>query len=122
MKAKKGKALILALQAVALFVLAALSAILRPVAGLYWLLKWLILPLAGAFTAYLATRKGVNPYVAWIFPPLMATLAGTLISLGYAPEGGGIVVCALISILGAATGDVINRSSHRAAKGRKHGS
>ncbi|MCR4622740.1 MAG: hypothetical protein K5663_11740 [Clostridiales bacterium] len=82
--------------------------ILRPLWRGMNAVKWIVPPLFSLFCAYFAVRKGVNPYLAWLPPPLALTAAGFAASMGFAPEGGLMLLCALMGIIGAAAGDESN--------------
>ena len=60
-------------------------------AAVYAAASWIGMPLLGAVSAYRATRRGLLNYAAWIAPP----------------------VCALISLVGAAAGEVMNQRPPR---------
>ena len=77
------------------------------------------MPLAGAYTAYRVVRAGVNPYLGWILPPLAATAAGFLASLGYAPAAGPVLLTAFFSLAGAAAGDVIQKQRNGRGRGKR---
>ena len=109
MRKRKSGALSLCAQAAAVFVLALSGKLLSPVRWLSALLLWIAVPAAGAITACQAVKKGVNPYLAWIFPPVSATFAGLIASMGYTPSAGAMLLCALVSLIGAAAGDVLTR-------------
>ena len=84
------------------FVLA-FSVYLGPVA--YGITQWLLMPLAGLFSAYWVTMRGLSNYAAWIAPP-MAMWFTHFMSYAYSPEMGPILLCAFVSIVGAAAGEV----------------
>lgn len=86
--------------------LASLSLELHP--ALYGLALWLLVPLLGALTACRAVLRGLLNYAAWIAPPLCLLAAHTLI-WGYVPPAGAMLLCAFISLIGAAAGEVLNR-------------
>lgn len=66
---------------------------------------WGLAPVAGFAAACIATRKGLNNYAAWIAPPAMLAL-GYLLVWAYPPTPGPVFLCAFISLVGAATGEV----------------
>ena len=66
---------------------------------------WALTPLFGAVAAYLATTRGLNNYIAWIVPPLTQTL-GYLLIWNTLPQPGTVLVCALVTLFGAAAGQV----------------
>lgn len=78
---------------------------------LHSLLLWIALPLLGAYTACRCVLWGLNNYAAWIFPPL-AMIGASFILWGYAPHAGPVLVCALISMTGAAAGQVLSERKH----------
>lgn len=98
---------ILLIQAVSMLALGVLIS-LSIVSGkfLHGLCLWLLAPLAGFGSACAATRKGLLNYAAWILPPAMETLANLLL-WGYSPSVGPVMLCAFISFVGAATGEVL---------------
>ena len=79
-------------------------------AVLHSILIWGGLSIAGCIAAYLATVKGLLNYAAWIMPPVMG-FAGHYIIWDYLPGPGPIFLCALISLIGAAAGEVVKRQS-----------
>ena len=101
------------LQAMGCLLLAIVCGIFIPIRPIHLVFKWGILPLVGAYTAFKITRKGNNPYISWILPPVMASFGGLIASMGYTPDAAGVFVCAFISIVGAAAGDVVNRELNR---------
>ena len=66
---------------------------------------WLFMPLAGAFTAFQAVRRGLLNYAAWLAPPVSLYVAHFLL-WRYAPPAGPALLCAFISLVGAAAGEV----------------
>lgn len=78
----------------------------------YGLCLWGIMPIAGAISACLATKAGLLNYAAWIAPPLMLILGHNLL-WSYAPNPGPVLVCAFVSLVGAATGEVMKRRGRK---------
>ena len=72
---------------------------------LYTLALWVLIPLFGAETAFKAVQRGLLNYAAWIAPPACLCAAHTLI-WGYLPPAGAMLLCALVSLVGAAAGEV----------------
>lgn len=98
--------IILLLQFAAVFALgcaAALSLWLNHL--LYGVCMWGLMPLIGFISAYIATRKGLLNYAAWIAPPA-ATVFSHMIIWFYLPAVGPILLCAFVSLVGAAAGEV----------------
>lgn len=77
---------------------------------LYGLCLWLLLPLAGFAAACIATVKGLLNYAAWLAPPVVLVAVHACL-YGYAPHLGQLFLLAFISLVGAATGEVIRRGS-----------
>lgn len=101
----------------ALGALIALGYYLGPV--VHGILIWGVMSIAGAASACLATVRGLLNYAAWIAPPAMALL-GHILVWGYLPGMGPIFLCAFISLVGAATGEVIKRQQdHRQTKEKR---
>ena len=73
---------------------------------------WGVAPIAGFISACMATRRGLLNYAAWIAPPAMEVF-GSLLVWGYSPAMGPVFLCAFISLVGAATGEVLNRQYKR---------
>ncbi len=117
MKPKTRYTLMLSLQFAAMFLLALITVFTRPLPILYGILCWFALPALGAFSTYICVTRGVNAYIAWIMPPLGATAAGFLASMGIAPDAGRVLLLAFASLVGAAAGDVRVKAR---AKGEKH--
>lgn len=113
MSKSKSKILIIALQTLSTLVFFVLIRLLKPVpfAGAFGI--WAFIPLLGAISAFFAVVKGVNSYLAWLVPPFTATLSGLIVSMGYLPGAGSVIVCAFVSLAGSAAGDVYTSSKHR---------
>ena len=90
--------------------LSALSLGVHP--ALYSTALWLLMPLLGAYTALRAVRRGLLNYAAWIAPPVCECAAHVLI-WGYLPPAGAMLLCAFVSLIGAAAGEVLNRQKKR---------
>ena len=73
---------------------------------------WALMPLAGFASACAATRKGLLNYAAWIAPPAME-FVGNLLIWGYAPEAAPVFFLSFISLVGAATGEVLKRQARK---------
>lgn len=100
----------LLLQGVVCLLLSFGAFLIRPLPVLYRICVWGVLPLSGSVSAFLVTRKGVNPYLSWILPPLMLTLGAWTANLWlYLPNGGIMLLDALLSLIGAAAGDVMQK-------------
>ena len=90
----------------AVSVLIALSYYLGSV--LHGILFWGGLSIAGFAAACWATVSGLLNYAAWIMPPVMGFLGHYLV-WDYMPNAGPVFLCAFVSLVGAATGEVIKR-------------
>ena len=91
------------LQAIAALAMGALTALSLWLGGaVHGAFLWLIMP------AYVAVRRGLNNYLAWLAPPLMELL-GNLLVWGYPPSVGPVFLCGFIALVGAASGEVRNR-------------
>lgn len=81
----------------------------------YWLggtfhgiLFWCLMPAAGFAAAYFSTVKGLLNYAAWLAPPVM--MAGMhYVFWGFMPSVAPVFFCGFISLVGAATGEVVKR-------------
>ena len=73
---------------------------------------WAVMPIGGFISAYMATRRGLLNYVSWIIPPAAQVFANLLL-WGYSPSVGPVFLCAFISLVGAAAGEVRKRQSRR---------
>ena len=73
---------------------------------------WILLPAIGGVSACVATRKGLLNYFAWIAPPAMEFVANRIV-WGYAPEVAPVFLCAFVSLVGAATGEVLKRQARK---------
>ncbi|MBQ4090120.1 MAG: hypothetical protein IJC56_09640 [Clostridia bacterium] len=73
---------------------------------IYSVCAWALWPVAGLFSAYMVTVKGVNNYLAWLAPPLAGILAHYLAFFYMPSSAGPFLICAVSSIVGAAAGDV----------------
>ena len=74
----------------------------------YGIAAWAGMSAVGFVSAYRATWRGLLNYAAWIAPPAGMALANWL-CWGYLPEPGPVLVCALVSLVGAAAGEVMNQ-------------
>lgn len=72
------------------------------------IVMWGCVPVLGLISGYRATRRGLLNYAAWIAPPVCMALANW-ICWGYLPPAGPVLVCALVSLVGAAAGEVMNQ-------------
>lgn len=70
---------------------------------------WFLTPLAGFLSACIATRMGLLNYLSWLIPPI-AQVAANLLLWGYSPAIGPVFLCGFISLVGAATGEVLKRA------------
>ena len=84
----------------------ALTDMLPP--AIYGILAWVIAPLLGMLTSCRTTRRGLLNYAAWIAPPACMWLTYYLI-WNYSPQPGPALLCAFLSLVGAAAGEVLNR-------------
>jgi len=73
--------------------------------------QWLLPALFGAWSACRLTRCGLISYAAWIAPPFVHTVVPWL-AIGYPPSGLSMALCAFVSLVGAATGDVLYKRDH----------
>lgn len=108
---KRGPAwpLVWLIQAIAALALGALTALSLWLGGfVHGAFLWCVAPLGGAAAAYVAVRRGLNNYLAWLAPPLMELL-GNLLVWGYPPSAGPVFLCGFIALVGAAAGEVRNR-------------
>lgn len=83
--------------------------------ALYGVLIWGVVPLSGALTACHAVRRGLLNYAAWIAPPVCMYAAHYLL-WRFAPSAGAALLCAFISLVGSAAGEVLrqrDRQNHR---------
>lgn len=110
---------VFALQLAACFTLGVGTAALKPIPWAYRTAAWGIYPALGLLSAYMATRRGLNNYLAWLAPFMAETLAYMLIWLGYPPSPGSILFCAFCGIVGAAAGVTVNRNKGD-ANGRRN--
>ncbi len=92
---------------------ATLLPLMFPAAQLFLRIVFLwILPCAvGAWTACRLARCGLNSYAAWLLPPVIHTVLPWLV-IGYPPHAGSMALCAFVSLVGAAAGDVLFKQEH----------
>lgn len=112
----KKRLLFLLFQFASVFCVSFISYLLRPLPVLYYILIYGFVPLFSAIFSLKLVVKSVNPYLAWILPPVAQSLGGLLAAMGIAPDPLPVMVTAFISLVGAAAGDVINKTNK---KGRK---
>lgn len=91
-------------------VIAACTDMLHPV--LFGFVSWAVMPVLGMLTACRATRRGLLNYAAWIAPPACMWL-GHYVIWGYSPAPGPAILCAFLSLTGAAAGEVLNQQKKR---------
>ncbi len=72
---------------------------------------WILPCTIGAWTSCRLAHLGLNSYAAWIVPPVIHTALPWLV-IGYPPHAGSAALCALISLVGAAAGDVLCKQEH----------
>lgn len=112
MKKKLNWLWVLLIQTAAMLALSLPAALSMVLGGaVHGILVWAVLPLAGCASAYMAVILGLNNYIAWLAPPA-AGFAAHLIVWGYVPAPGPILLCALISLIGAAAGEVVRRQNN----------
>lgn len=85
-------------------------------AFLYGAALWGLMSLTGLLTACRAVNRGLNNYLAWLAPAACLYLAHYLI-WGFSPPAGAGLLTALLSLVGAAAGEVLNQ---RRDKRRHH--
>lgn len=85
--------------------LTALTDMLHP--AVFAVLSWAAMPLLGLLSACWVTRRGLLNYAAWIAPPVCMWLSHYLI-WQYSPAPGPALLCAFLSLVGAAAGEVLN--------------
>ena len=73
---------------------------------------WLLVPCAGGFTAFRAVKGGLLNYAAWIAPPICLYAVHRAV-WGYAPPTGAALLCAFVSLVGAAAGEVWNLQNRK---------
>ena len=91
-------------------ILAALTDMLSSVIS--GIMFWAVIPVLGMLSACMATRRGLLNYAAWIAPPVCLWLTYYLI-WNYSPQPGPVLLCALLSLVGAAAGEVLNQQKKR---------
>ena len=102
--------LVQVLEMLAAGALTAIADVFSPL--LFGVLSWAVMPLLGMLTACRATRRGLLNYAAWIAPPACMWLSHYLI-WDYSPAPGPAIVCAFLSLVGAAAGEVLNQQEKR---------
>ncbi|MBR6767630.1 MAG: hypothetical protein IKM02_06745 [Clostridia bacterium] len=73
------------------------------------IILWAGIPLLGAVTAARCVLGGLNNYLAWIAPPVCSAGASLLL-WGYVPKAGPVLMCAFVSLVGAAAGEVLKEN------------
>lgn len=79
---------------------------------LHGLCLWLLTPIAGFLSACISTRLGFLNYLAWLVPPI-SQVAANLLLWGYSPNVGPVFLCGFVSLVGAATGEVLKNSHEK---------
>ena len=104
---------ILLIQAVSMLAVGALISLsVIPGKIFHGIFMWGLMPICGFISACMATQKGLLNYAAWIMPPVMEVF-GNLLVWGYSPTMGPVFMCAFISLVGAATGEVLKTQNKR---------
>lgn len=80
--------------------------------ALFAVLSWAGMPVLGLISACRATRRGLLNYAAWIAPPVCMWLSHFLI-WKYSPAPGPVLLCAFVSLVGAAAGEVLNQQKKK---------
>lgn len=70
---------------------------------------WILPCTLGPASACLLTCAGLTGYAAWIVPPVIHS-ALPWVLIGYPPSPASMLICAFVSLVGAAAGDVLYRS------------
>lgn len=109
----KHKVKILSLQFCVCLLICLAVFVLRPIWRGMDVIRWMLPPLTALLSAFFAVKRRINPYLAWLPPPLSLTIAGFVASMGIAPEGGLMLLCAFMGVTGAAAGDVYNKRKVR---------
>ena len=104
---------VICVHAAILFVISFVIYLTRPARGLFYVLIYPVYSILSAYSACKMVRGGVNPYLAWMPAPIMLTAAGFLTAMGFSPDILPILISAFVSLVGAATGDVINREKKK---------
>ena len=107
------------LQFAAMLLASALTALSLWLGGtIHGLMSWLFMPAAGFVSALIVTRSGLLNYAAWIAPPVMMFL-GHWIFWAYSPKVGPVFLCAFISLVGAAAGEVLKQQTKENMHGKR---
>ncbi len=67
---------------------------------------WVMPSVFGAWSAYQAVCRGLISYAAWLLPPVIHSIVPWIV-IGYPPAPLSMLLCAFISLIGAAAGDVM---------------
>ena len=114
----KKRALALAVQAVCMAALGALTALLalflggRALPAARVAAVWLVSALVGAWLALRAARLGVPAILAWPLGPAAWAVA-CFLTAGMSPPPGGALWIALCSVVGASAGEVLFRRAEK---------
>lgn len=95
---------------------AALTAfVLKPLPVLHGILVWGLLPITALISAFITVRRGVNPYISWILPPVTFSLVEYFGSAGALPSwsGGCMVLIAFCAVVGSAAADVCGKQEKK---------
>ena len=107
------------LQCAAMLAASALTALSLWLGGtVHAVMSWGFMPLAGFFAAMTATRAGLLNYSAWLAPPLMMFIAHRVF-WAYSPKVGPVFLCAFISLVGAASGEVLKQQTKENIHGKR---
>jgi len=81
------------------------------------IISWIVIQIAGALSAYYAVRTGLGNFFAWIMPPVLYAFIPWLV-IGFPPDAGPMLLCTLLSIMGAAAGDEMNKREEKRRRGK----
>ena len=112
----KKYAFMLLIQFFAVFFLSLIAYLLRPLNVVHGLLVYGLVPIVSFLRAFRLGLGRINPYLAWIGPPIAMTLAGFLSTMGIGPSPLPVMIAAMLALVGAAAGDVTVKSQKKGKK------
>ena len=104
---------VLSVQLLTCFLLSLIVLVLQPIRILSVALLWTVVPLYAMLSSARVVREALNPYIAWIAPPVALIIASCMVNMVYVPLAGIILFTALMSIFGAAAGDNLPNRKNR---------
>ena len=96
----------LAIQFLFVLMISFFSYFSKPLTAVFGILIYVIVPILSSVSSYMLVTKGIDPYLAWLLPPVAMTISSFLSTMGIGQSPLPIMITALVSLIGSAAGDV----------------